>query len=207
MDLVAYVQIADIEGIARANGIEVPRLRGYRLMGEEDPITQKQIEYFIRAHELHIYDWACCSIPRFRPNSDTHEFSPRTDRVRKKYIVRETERDPEDGAVRKVAVGFRWDLIHGKNRKAVKFALKKSRKAIGRQYSTFNKYAGREDVLYIHARIGGGNWLHYGGADIEKQPWFLEKVDDYFDSTYCDIYALIDKSRCDYGKENNSRTE
>ena len=25
------------------------------------------------------------------------------------------------------------------------------------------------------------------------KPWFIEKVDDYFDSTYCDIYVRISR--------------
>ena len=54
----------------------------------------------------------------------------------------------------------------------------------------FNKYVGRKDILYIHARIGGGNWSYYHHR-VDKQPWFIEKVDDAFDSTYCDIYAKI----------------
>ena len=55
----------------------------------------------------------------------------------------------------------------------------------------WNKYAGKENVLYIHSRIGGGNWDYYGGNELSKQPWFLEKVDDCYDDTYCDIYAKI----------------
>ena len=46
-------------------------------------------------------------------------------------------------------------------------------------------------MLCIHARIGGGNWSYYDGPELSKQPWFIEKVDDAFDSTYCDIYAKI----------------
>ena len=59
------------------------------------------------------------------------------------------------------------------------------------QFNTWNKYVGRDDVLYIHARIGGNNWNYYDGPELARQPWFLEKVDDCFDSTYCDIYAKI----------------
>ena len=59
-----------------------------------------------------------------------------------------------------------------------------------KQYEVWNKYAGREDILYIHARIGGGNWKVYYRQVVDK-PWFLEKVDDSFDSTYCDIYARL----------------
>lgn len=59
------------------------------------------------------------------------------------------------------------------------------------QYETFNKYVGRDDVLMVHARIGGGNWEYYGGPELAKQPWFIEKVDDSYDNTYCDIYVQI----------------
>ena len=71
-------------------------------------------------------------------------------------------------------------------------AVKKQLNALKENFNTFNKYCGREDVLYIHARIGGSNWKFYGGNELEKKPWFIEKVDDYFDDTYCDIYARIE---------------
>lgn len=210
MDLGAYIQINDLGAVAKANGIEVPRLRGYRLMSEEQRLTQEDIKDALRSHELYLCEEGCTSIPAFRPDSREHEFSPRTDRIRKKYLVRKTNTEfREDGSSYswKKTIRFRWELLHGKNRKAVKFAIKKGRKDVIKQLETFNKYVGREDVLYIHARIGGWNWLCYGGEDIEKQPWFLEKVDDFFDCTYCDIYALIDRSKCGNGKESNSRTE
>ena len=86
---------------------------------------------------------------------------------------------------------IRWDRIHGKKRKILKFEIKKKQRRILKQFEIFNKYVGRDDVLYIHARIGGGNWDYFGGPELAKQPWFIEKVDDSFDSTYCDIYASI----------------
>lgn len=67
----------------------------------------------------------------------------------------------------------------------------------------WNKYAGREDVLYIHSRMGGGNWKYWNAdkrTELMNQPWFLGRVDDCFDSTYCDFYAKIDvnkKGDCD----------
>ena len=27
---------------------------------------------------------------------------------------------------------------------------------------------------------------------IVKQPWFLDRVDDYWDDTYCDFYTRLD---------------
>ena len=41
MDLGAYAQIDDLGAIAKANKIEVPRLRGYRLMKDEEPIDYR----------------------------------------------------------------------------------------------------------------------------------------------------------------------
>lgn len=60
-----------------------------------------------------------------------------------------------------------------------------------RQWEVWNKYAGRSDVLYIHAKIGGGNWPYYYREVVDK-PWFIEKIDDAVDSVYCDIYARIE---------------
>jgi len=107
MDLEAYINIKNFDDLAKANGIECPRLRGYRLMSEESPIDTKF----------------------------------------------------ETGNEKK-------------------------------QYETFNKYVGRNDILCIHARIGGSNWPYYKDQVI-NQPWFIEKIDDGFDETYCDIYARI----------------
>lgn len=59
------------------------------------------------------------------------------------------------------------------------------------QLRTFNKYVGHADVMMVHARIGSNNWKEYGGFWLEKKPWFIEKVDDGFDPTYCDIYVKV----------------
>lgn len=198
MDLYAYCQISELSEIAKLNGIEVPRLRGYRLMAAEERLSEEDIQEMIFDHKMHLCDWACCSIPPFTPTSNVHEFSPRTSRIRKKYLlqrtVTETRHDGTEFLYREVH-GFRWELLHGKNRNRLKLALKQGERKVRRQLETFNKYVGRDDVLYVHARIGGENWVYYGGEDLEKQPWFIEKVDDYFDSTYCDIYARIEEVR------------
>ena len=193
MDLFAYSQIDLLEKIMKDNGIEIPRLRGLRLMSEEQAYSDNEITEAIKSNEIWIYESATTSIPRFRPDSGWHTFSSTTDRIKKKYLIQKKITEIEDGKEYSYVetIGFRWDLIHGKNRKELKFALKKNRAAVIKNLTTFNKYVGRKDVLYIHARIGGNNWSYYGGNQIEKQPWFLEKVDDYFDNTYCDIYVKI----------------
>lgn len=178
MDLYAYASIGALEGIAKENGIEVPRLRGYRLMSQEEPVMASELDELIQEDSLwELKNW-CCS--HFFED-DWIVYGSRTDKVQKKYSIMENGKP----------VGIRWDRIHGKRRKRLKFAIKKRKRRVLAQFEAFNKYAGRDDVLYIHARIGGRNWPVYGGEDLEKQPWFLEKVDDHFDGTYCDIYARI----------------
>ena len=46
------------------------------------------------------------------------------------------------------------------------------------------------DILYAHARIGGCNWEYYA-EEVLMKPWFIEKCDDPWDSTYCDIYCKL----------------
>ena len=70
--------------------------------------------------------------------------------------------------------------------------MKKAKKKVLEQYEMWNKYCGQSGVLYIHCRLGAGNWLYFDGPHvIEAQPWFLDKVEDCFDYTYLDVYAKI----------------
>ena len=73
------------------------------------------------------------------------------------------------------------------------------------RFDTWNKYAGREDVLYIHSRMGGYDWETYlKKGELMNQPWFLDRVDDSIDSTYCDFYAKIDISKDGGGTNVNT---
>lgn len=186
MDLLAYTQIDDLSQIAKENNIVVPRLRGYRLMKNEQPMPDEELKSLILECAVSVCADLCRSRPFWDMNSCSQEFSSRTDYLLNYYLI---EGINEDG--RKVFVDIRWDRIHGKKRKVLKFAIKKQKKRIQQQFDIWNKYAGKDKVLYIHARIGGNNWECFGGDELIKQPWFLEKVDDHFDGTYCDIYASI----------------
>ncbi len=190
MDLYAYANIPNLESLAEANGVTVPRLRGLALMSEAKPLSAEQIERNVQSHICTAYEDACTSYPRFSYNSNWHEYSRATDRLRRKYLIKQIVKDDEYDFEYEKVVGFRWDLIHGKNRKALKHAVKKARRDVENYYRVFNKYAGRSDILRIHARIGGGNWSSYF-QQVVNEPWFLEKVDDYYDDTYCDIFAKI----------------
>ena len=177
MDLEAYANIDDLSAVAKDNGIDVPRLRGYRLMVNQKSLSAEDIKRIKQDMKCFVYHDGCTSIPRFTPQSPISDFSSVSDWYKKKYLTPEGD--------------LRWDLLHGKRRKNMKFAVKKMMKTVERELETWNKYVGREDVLYIHARIGGENWNYYGGYLLEKEPWFLEKTDNSFDNSYCSIYAKI----------------
>lgn len=186
MDLGAYTQIYDLEHIMEENGISVPRLRGLRLMADEKPLSKEEIAS--EAYEIGVNECMDACENGFSYNAYSFELSERTDRLIHKYLSFENQDDtfPND---------VKWTKVHGRKRKLFKYKMKTSKRRVEKQYNVFNKYCGREDVLYIHARIGGNNWNYYGGDELTKQPWFLEKVDDAFDSTYCDIYARITKEQ------------
>lgn len=180
MDLGAYAQIEELKEVAKLNGIEVPRLRGYRLMKDEEPDT-----WDYGNTEVECVEALCDAEPFWDPNSCCRRFDSWTDHLKDFYLEKVID---EEGY--KEYTSVRWDRIHGWKRKVLKTFIHNQKKRVEKQRAAWNKYAGRDDVLYIHARIGGGNWFHYHSY-VDTQPWFLEKVDDSYDSTYCDIYAKI----------------
>ena len=188
MDLGAYIQIEDLEQIAKDNGINIPRLRGYRLMSQEQPLSKTEIDKIKQDSDIDTIKSLIRSAPFWNIHSDCHWYNERTDRLIKYYLVSEKSKEGHT-----IYTDIRWDRIHSKKRKILKYAIKRKHKHIQHHCDTWNKYAGRDDVLYIHSRMGGNNWENYEGKDsILNAPWFLDRVDDYFDSTYCDFYARID---------------
>ena len=176
MDIGAYMQIPDLEELLKKNGIYIPRLRGIRLMKDE-----KREDYYFSS-EASICSDLCEAWPKFSTNPSMMVSSPRTRCLRKRYVT--GERFSEDARVK-------WDNLHGWKRRALKYAIKAKHKHEKAQVDMWNKYAGRPDIVYVHARIGGGNWPYYYQELIGK-PWFIEKIDDSFDETYCDIYIKLD---------------
>ena len=181
MDLGAYAQIEDLEQVMKDNNIDIPRLRGLRLMKNEEPITRAEMEDH--------WEWigvdGCVGVCQtdFKMHCYCYELSERTDKIIDKYMIRNSKGHP---------IGIKWDKIHGKKRKAFKYELRKAREKVLLQDRMFNKYCGRDDVLYIHARLGSGNWGSYNcDNSIKNQPWYLEHCEDAFDCTYVDIYAKI----------------
>jgi len=180
MDLGAYAQIDKLNAIMTCNGIDVPRLRGLRLMSQEELVSPDDIASIAHDHAMCECELLCES--GFRLNAFCYDISERTRRLKRKYLIYSKDSY--------MPVDVKWDRIHGKKRKAFKYVVKRVTRRTYTQYAIFNRYCGCPDILYIHARIGGGNWPYYG-KKVKSQPWFICKVDDAFDSTYCDIYARI----------------
>lgn len=185
MDLEAYINLENekFKNIAKNNGIEVPRLRGYRLMKDEDPVSKEELNKLVKDAELETAKKLCEAIPFWSSKPEWYELSSYTDYLKDFFLNKNDDGD---------YVSIRWDRIHGWKRKVLKREIKKQKKLILKQYETWNKYAGKDNVLYIHSRIGGNNWIGYKEKiKLVQAPWFLDRVDDYYDSTYCDFYAKI----------------
>lgn len=180
MDLQAYDQFDRLEKIMTDNNIYVPRLRGIRLMSEEVPYSKENILREAEELGLNKCNGACYSDFVFCYSPSSFEVSPRTRKIVKKYMICNDF----------FPVGIRWNNLHGKKRKLFKYLIKRAKREAKHKFDIFNRYCGRDDVLCIYSRIGGGNWEYYR-QEVENQPWFIEKVEDLYDSTYCDIYARI----------------
>lgn len=184
MDLFAYTQIGSLQDILASTGVDIPRLRGLRLMLEENPVPDTDIAEAIREEQMYVAERVIQSVPKWSPNSNVTRYSWETDRACRKYLVY-----GDDGR----ATAIRWELIHGQHRRNMKHAMKIAKRRVLNSFDTFNRYAGRDDILCVHARIGGRNWGYFNeGGVVSGSDAFIEKVDDMFDDTYCDIYLRID---------------
>lgn len=153
MDLYAYGNIDKLGKIAQDNGIHVDRLRGYRLMKDEEPWSEEQMKLWLN-NLVGDYWW-----------------------------MRSDQCDPDwfDHKAKDYRNGFRPPVIP--KGMFTEIALLKGRFA--NQSRCWNRYAGKEGVLYIHSRVGC-DWKKY-----RDEPWFLDACLDAFDPTYCDIYAKV----------------
>ena len=109
MDLGAYAQIDTLQQIMTENNIYVPRLRGIRLMSEEERISAEEIEQATIDLALDRCERACQSNFEYHPTGYT--MCEATDKLRRKYIVYDKGGMPTD---------IRWGRIHGKKRKLFK---------------------------------------------------------------------------------------
>lgn len=183
MDLGAYANIDDLRELAKQNGIVMPRLRGYRLMENETPLD---IDEIYHRNSCYIAEDAMCW------DGWGYEMSDRTYRLCRKYLGYDYY-IYDDGTKSKEKdrpVLIKWDKLHGKLRRRIKFELKQFKKKLIAECNMWNKYIGQDDILYVHSRCGGYNWSVYQN-EIENLPGYLESTDASFDSTYRDSYFKI----------------
>lgn len=179
MDLYAYAQIEKYQKILDDNQIKIARLRGLRLMKEEELITDEDIQKRISEEKTdYAVDW-------LRQHCDWCWSSTKADKRHKSFVYGKDENGE------RTVIGVDFSKVHGKDRKHIKHHWKMIRKAFTDQYEMWNRYVGK-NVLYVHARQGGGNRSWY--PIDTSHPMYLEDIDDAWDKTYCDIYYDLEKA-------------
>lgn len=165
MDLCAYIQIGDLSGLAKANGIDVPRLRGYRLMKDESPLDETYIQECIKSeteYRLESAERTITAMVEYLVNKDLSSI----------------RFEAED-----LAHGLRdYSRYEGRLRKQCKMW----NKYVGRE-DVLMIHSRMGGCTYTYMDANGDEKTY----DLRKQPWFLECVNDAFDETYVDIYAKI----------------
>ena len=91
MDLYAYLQIEDYDALAKANGIEIPRLRGYRWMENEQCLSKEDIDNCLNEARARAYEHVLTADPPFSINPEYYTLSYTTDQRKKKYLIQEEQ--------------------------------------------------------------------------------------------------------------------
>ena len=168
MDLTAYVQIEDLGKVAKANGIDVPRLRGYRWMGNETLTTEEAFEKEVKTVLSH--DWRSLE----RVATDLLEAAINNDYSAWRAAM--SWKGCHEESICTFKERFREQVdVYNKyvGRKDVLMIHSRMGSSRIREY---NEETGEWETVY----------------DLKAQPWFLDYVRDAWDSTYCDIYAKLD---------------
>ena len=93
MDLYAYSQIDKLEKIAKENNIKVPRLRGYRLMSEEEKVSDKYIDNLKNCCETRVLKDLCSAYPNWSLNPMYYCLYSRADYLYDKYCIKKYTED------------------------------------------------------------------------------------------------------------------
>ena len=109
MDIGAYARIDDLSKILASTGIDIPRLRGLRLMATEEKISEEEIKEMTVSADVDAVEDLVRSCPPWSVGSDCHSYCWRTDENLKRFLVYTKN---ESGYDRPTAV--RWEKIHGK---------------------------------------------------------------------------------------------
>ena len=164
--------------MVKSNGIEIPRVRGYRLMKDEDPISEEEIIEQVNSIYVSEVENVIGEVREF----GMVMYRGLDDEEKEQYFVLDSDGWP---------VKVKLESFHGKQKRRVKTLYYLVNKVVRRQWEMWNRYAGQKDVLYIHAKQGRINWSNTTWKDFQKKDWFIAAIDDSFDSCYCDIYARL----------------
>ena len=179
MDMGAYMKIETIKPIVEKNNIIVDRVRGYRLMSDEESINQHDLNEIIQKIFLSRVD---------------DLFAMRNDEVFGRCLCYDEEYDANKKKYLRKDGSLRWELISGDLKKNIEFVQTEVKLLVGNQYDLWNRFAKCSNVLYIHAKLGSSNWSGIYHKTYENEPWYLDSCDDAFDAAYCDIYAKLEDS-------------
>ena len=162
MDLGAYAQIDDLEKIMKDNNIDIPRLRGLRLMKDEKPLTKAEREDIIKEDILWEVQSLIRGCPKWDWNSCVTELSSKTDALCDYYLWYDVD---EYGCHKYIDIC--WDRIHGKNNIGYpSFCLLRKN---GDRFKIIKSY-----IIYFYNALRKNNQLEYHRT--EKIEW----LDNYF---------------------------
>lgn len=126
MDIGAYARIDDLSNILASAGVDIPRLRGLRLMATEEKISEEEIKEMTASADVDAVENLVRSCPPWSVGSDCHSYCWRTDKNLRRFLVYTKD---ESGYDRPTAV--RWEKIHGKRRKKLSYLLRHRSNASG----------------------------------------------------------------------------
>ena len=162
-----------------ASGFKACEVPEFKLMSNKKPVSPEEISRRKNEDAVYILKRLVSNYPAWTINK-IYGYSWRLGSTLKwdHYMTKD-----ENGEYN----GIRWDRIHGKHRKVLKYKLKKNNEIIDKQYNTWNKYAGRKDVAYMYT------YWYYLDNEVLDQSCILERICDHFDPDYYYVYAKIDK--------------
>lgn len=173
--------------VEKTNIIDIPRIRGLRAMKDEERYSKEDINRAIHFASMHAIERLIRS--NWHVNAIWTRYNKETN-AEVKRCIQYTE--DVEGYEYPDKIIFK-NIDKTTNKVKALFVIAKKAKEVRKQLNMWNKYAGVKDVICIRARIGGKNWSYYTkDCNLTVMPWYLERVDDYFDNTYCDIYAKVD---------------
>ena len=116
MDIGAYARIDDLSKILASTGVDIPRLRGLRLMATEEKISEEEIKEMTASADVDAVEDLVRSCPPWSVGSDCHSYCWRTDKNLKRFLVYTKD---ESGYDRPTAV--RWEKSTAKEERKLSY--------------------------------------------------------------------------------------